>query len=238
MVECFVISLNGARFAEFCRRNEATGIDFKHFEALDGAALSHLPNGVASLGANYSMPAIGAALSHRELWQQCLSRGEVIAVFEDDAWLRQDFEAQLDTLLQRASGWDVMLFGCNTNTGIELAVTPHVSLRGGFTVAYPQPEHLAEFSKMRDAVELCRVLLALGICGYAVTPRGAGQLLRYCFPLDNRPIRLAVTGRRIRAYGIDCMMADAYPKMRALLCWPPLVMTPNEQRGSQIQGNS
>ena len=101
------------------------------------------------------MQAIGAALSHRELWQQCLSRGEVIAVFEDDAWLRQDFEPQLDTLLQRAIGWDVMLFGCNTDTGIELAVTPHVSLRGSFSVAYPQPEYLAEFTKMRDAVELC-----------------------------------------------------------------------------------
>jgi glycosyl transferase, family 25 len=175
------------------------------------------------------MPAIGAALSHRELWQQCLLRGEVIAVFEDDAWLRQDFEPQLDKLLQRASGWDVMLFGCNT---------PHVSLTRSFSVAYPQPEHLAEFTKMRDAVELCHVLLALGICGYAITPRGAERLLRYCFPLDNRPIRLAVTGRRIRAYGIDCTMADAYPKMRALLCWPPLVMTPNEQRSSQIQGNA
>jgi glycosyl transferase, family 25 len=238
MTKCLVISLDVQRFSTFCKRNEATGIDFVHVRAVDGAALSHIPNGVVSLEANYSMPAIGAALSHRNLWRECLSRGEVTAVFEDDAWLRQDFEPRLDTLLKRATGWDVMLFGCNTNTGIELAVTPHVSLRGSFTVAYPQPEHLAEFSKMRDAVELCRVLLALGICGYAITPRGAERLLRYCFPLDNRPIRLAVTGRRVSAYGIDCMMADAYPKMRALLCWPPLVMTPNEQRSSQIQGNS
>jgi GR25 family glycosyltransferase involved in LPS biosynthesis len=69
-----------------------------------------------------------------------LSRGETIAVFEDDAWLRHDFERQLDTLLQRANGWDVMLFGCDTDTGIELAVTPHISLTaarasGGIYVA-------------------------------------------------------------------------------------------------------
>ena len=185
------------------------------------------------------MRAIGAALSHRGLWQQCLSRGEVLVVFEDDAWLRHDFGPQLEALLRRAGEWDVMLFGCNMDTDIELAVTPQVSLTGSFSVAYPQPEHLAEFTKMRDAVELCRVLLALGICGYAVTPRGAERLLlQYCFPLDNRPLRLTVTGRRVRAYGIDCMMADAYPKMRALLCWPPLVMTPNEQRSSQIQRNA
>jgi glycosyl transferase, family 25 len=238
MTECLVISLNGPRFSAFCGRNEATGIDFKQFHAVDGAALSHIPNGVVSLESNYSMPAIGAALSHRELWRQCLSRGEVLAVFEDDAWLRQDFEPQLDRLLQRAGGWDVMLFGCNTNTGIELAVTPHISLTGRFSVSHPQPEHLAEFTKMRDAVELCRVLLAVGICGYAITPRGAERLLQYCFPLDNRPLRLTVTGRRVRAYGIDCMMADAYPKIKAFLCWPPLVMTPNELRSSQIQGNA
>ena len=235
MTECLVISLDAARFSAFCKRNGATGIEFKHFYAVDGAALSHIPNGVVLLGANYPMPAIGAALSHRGLWQQCLSRDEVIAVFEDDAWLRHDFERQLNTLLQRASGWDVNLFGCNTDTGIELAVTPRLSLRGNFSVLYPQPEHLAEFTKMRDAVELCQILLAFGICGYAITPQGAERLLQHCFPLDNRPLRLAVSGRRIRAYGIDCMIADAYPKIRALLCLPPLIMTPNEQRSSQIQ---
>jgi glycosyl transferase, family 25 len=235
MTECSVISLDPQRFLTFCKRNETTGIDFKHFHAVDGDALSHIPNGVVLPGANYSMLAIGAALSHRTLWQECLSRGEVLAVFEDDAWLREDFEPQLDTLLERTGGWDVMLFGCNMDTGVELAVTPHVSLRGSFSVAFPQSEHLVEFTKMRDAIELCRVLIAFGICGYAIAPRGAERLLRYCFPLDNRPVRLAVTRREVSAYGIDCMMAAAYPKIRALLCWPQLVMTPNEQRSSQIQ---
>jgi glycosyl transferase, family 25 len=235
MTECSVISIDIRHFSSFCRRNAATGIDFKHFHAVDGAALTHMPNGVVLPGANYSMRAIGAALSHRTLWQECLSRGEVLAVFEDDAWLRHDFEAQLQTLLQRVTGWDLILFGCNMDTGIELAVTPHVNLRGSFSVAFPQSEHLVEFTKMRDAVALCRVLLAFGICGYAITPRGAEHLLRHCFPLDNRPVRLAVSRREVSAYGIDCMMADAYRKIKALLCWPQLVMTPNEHRSSQIQ---
>jgi len=76
-----------------------------------------------------------------------------------------------------------------------------------FSVAYPQLEHLAEFTKIRDAVELCRVLLAFGICGYVIGPRGADRLLPHCFPLDNRPVRLAASTRRLRAYGVDCMIA-------------------------------
>ena len=217
MAECLVIGLDEQHFSNFCKRNEPTGIDFKTFPRRQRrSAGSHTKRcGFAWSGLLNA--------SDRSGWRQCLSRGEVLAVFEDGARLRDDFETQLQTLLQRVTAWDLILFGCNMDTGVELAVTPHVSLNGRFSIAYPQLEHLAEFTKIRDAVELCRVLLAFGICGYAIGPRGADRLLPHCFPLDSRPVRLAASARRIRAYGVDCMMADAYPKIRALLCWPPLV---------------
>ena len=123
MAECLVIGLDEQHFSNFCKRNEPTGIDFKTFPRRQRrSAGSHTKRcGFAWSGLLNA--------SDRSGWRQCLSRGEVLAVFEDGARLRDDFETQLQTLLQRVTGWDLILFGCNMDTGIELAVTPHVSLK-------------------------------------------------------------------------------------------------------------
>jgi hypothetical protein len=81
MTECFVISLDGPRFSTFCRRNEATGIDFKQFRAVDGAALSHIPNGVVSLGANCLMPVFGTRrFSHLVSIARIIRIGSVVGL--------------------------------------------------------------------------------------------------------------------------------------------------------------
>lgn len=51
--------------------------------------------------------------------------------------------------------------------------------------------------------------------------------------MDNRPVYIDVENRSFAAYSIDCMMVSAYPSIGAFMCFPPLVMTPNDQTTSQ-----
>ncbi len=51
--------------------------------------------------------------------------------------------------------------------------------------------------------------------------------------MDNRPVYIEPENRSFPAYSIDCMMITAYPQMDAFICFPPLVMTPNDQATSQ-----
>ena len=94
--EYHVISLNGDKFADFCRRNSRAALSFRHFVAVDGAKLTDSPQALGLLApgiANYSGGALGCAMSHRALWQQAVSSGKTIAIFEDDAVVRHDFAA-------------------------------------------------------------------------------------------------------------------------------------------------
>jgi hypothetical protein len=120
------------------------------------------------------------------------------------------------------------------NTTIELNISPDIDLAARFSVRFPSAKHLGVFAKMTEPVALCRLRLAFGTAGYAVTPKGAALLTEKCFPLDNRPIQVRIEKRSIRAFSLDSMMTDVYPTMRAYLCLPPLVMTPNDPATSQV----
>lgn len=235
---CFVISLSTDQFAAFCSRNAPAGTTFEHFTAVDGRKLASLPPGILADGVRYTPGNVGLAISHRTLWDICISRDEIIAVFEDDAVLRHDFNAQVAALLpQRAQptprSWELLLLGCNMDTAIELGCTPGIDIGLIFSAMYPKPDHIRAFARSNDPINLLPLRLAFGTCGYLITPAGATRLQRHCFPMDNRAIVQHVERRTVPATGIDGMMISAYPTMAAALCLPPLVMTPNDKSTSQ-----
>jgi glycosyl transferase family 25 len=234
----FVISLSIDQFAAFCARNASARTTFEHFRAVDGRKLESLPPGILADGVRYTPGNIGLAISHRALWDICIARDEVVAVFEDDAVLRHDFNAQVAALLvQRARpdarGWDLLLLGCNMDTAIELGCTPGIDIGVVFSAMYPKPDHIDAFVRSNDPINLLPLRLAFGTCGYLITPAGAAHLKQHCFPMDNRRIIQHVERREVNACGIDCMMISAYATMAAALCLPPLVMTPNDKSSSQ-----
>ncbi len=233
--KCFVVSLTSDKYSDFCARNKGTGIRFHHFNAVDGSKLTdigNIPDILAKGARGYSKGAVGCAMSHLSLWKQCVSSKENMLVFEDDAYLRHDLNSQYEMLLKRHS-WELILFGCNTDSLLQLAFIDGVDFFGEFTVRYPEASQLSEFVRNNDEVGLVRLKLAFGTCGYAITPQGAEKLLQKCFPMDNHPIYIRSENRWFSAYGIDCMMASAYAHIRSFLCFPPLVMTPNDLKKSQ-----
>lgn len=232
----FVISLTDTQFADFCSRNRGPGIPFRHFVGIDGSKITKRSqvDGVLADGATgYSRGALGCAMSHLALWKTSVSSGENVAIFEDDAFVRNDFLAQYESLLASQKAWDLILFGCNTDTIVSVPYGGGIEFTGQFSTLYPTAQQLAAFAGSAEDVSLVRLKLAFGLCGYAVSPRGAETLIRRCFPLDNRPVHIEPENRSFPAYAIDCMMASVYPDLRAFVCFPALVMTPNDQATSQ-----
>ena len=243
LFDCFVINLKRQpeRLHTFRQRNNSLGINIHHFEAVDGAqsaAVDVLDRIVARGAVNYGKGPIGCAMSHLALWRLCVERNKPLVVFEDDSIIRHDLKAQLIALTERVVDWDFILLGYNTDCPLDASIAPGLDFYGMFPVRYPTAEQLAGFAQSSYPVGLAQLNLALGTCGYAVAPTGAEQLIRHCFPMDNRPVHSRAAGQAFWAYGIDCMMATVYKTIRAFICVPPLVMTPNEQKTSTTKGYS
>jgi glycosyl transferase, family 25 len=238
--DCFVISLEdeSKRLAQFRARNKPTEIVINHFKAVDGSKLENIGDMRSILGEgahNWTRGSVGCAMSHLALWKECVSRKRKFVIFEDDAYLRYDFSSQLQGLFERYKDWDLILLGYNTNTIIELGISPGINFAGQFSVPFPNSVHLNEFVRVTDPVALLRLKIAFGLCGYVVTPKGAKLLIEKCLPLDTRAIYIPPESRSIYANGIDVMMVSVYSDMRAYLSCPPLVMTPNDPKTSQIR---
>ncbi len=231
-----VISLNEGLFTTFVDRNSATGIAFRHFAGVDGKTITSRSQtrGILAEGATrYSPGAVGCAMSHAALWKQCASSADNFVIFEDDALLRDDFVNQYHALLASQRSWDVIFFGCNTDTIVSVPYAGGIDFTGQFSALYPNPGQLAAFAKLTDAATLLRLKFSFGPCGYVISPAGARKLIEKCLPMDNRPVHIEPENRSFPAYSIDCMMIAAYSQIDAFMCFPPLVMTPNDQATSQ-----
>jgi GR25 family glycosyltransferase involved in LPS biosynthesis len=175
---------------------------------------------------------LGAALSHRSLWEQAArsSAEDVLVVLEDDAEVCPQFGAQLRRVLERAEKrkpWDIVHLGFNTDAPLTIRLDcPRLEVRltcqendhpiglgAPFAVSWPE-------KPQEEEILLARVLDIHGICGYAVSTRGARRLLEACFPLTATSIDGTIS-RETRAGRVQAWMA-----------FPPLVLSANDYADS------
>lgn len=237
LFDCFVINLKRQpeRLHAFLAQTNPSGIDFNRFEAVDGETidLAEVEGRIIVKGpAPPTRGMIGNAMSHLALLRRCAGQTKNFLVLEDDAVVRHDIKTQFGSLAEQMEGWDIILLGYNTNVPLELTVSPGIDFGGLFSARYPTPQQLSDFAFSTNPVALHRLVIAMGSCGYAVTPKGAQILIDNCFPMDNRPVSFRSTRAVWPAASLDAMMATAYCKMQAFACFAPLVMTPNDQATS------
>jgi len=174
---------------------------------------------------------LGAALSHRSLWEEAArSDDDVLVILEDDAQVCPQFGAQLRRVLELAKNrepWDLVHLGFNTDAPLTIELdSPRlevqllcqqdgrpVGLGAPFKVSWPDKPHEGEML-------LARVLDIHGICGYAVSARGARRLLEACFPMTATSIDGTIS-RKTRE-GL----------LQALIAIPPLVLSANDHADS------
>lgn len=246
--DCYVISLARAphKLASFIERNSGTGLNFRAFEAVDGALLEPrecFRDGLIRRGArSYARGTLGVAASHRALWQRAVAGRTPLLIFEDDVHCRSDILVQLERAVGLLSNWDILLLGYNTDAVLEFDMLPWCSFGGFFSQLYPTPENLAEFTRTRSEVRVFRLKNAFGMCSYLVSPEGAEKLLAEVFPLDNREVtipynRFLYGTERFLCRTFDMNVNSLYRRIGAYTVVPPLALSPNDKSTSSTIGS-
>lgn len=220
---------------------DASGFPWRRVDGVDGGQLGTEELIARGIIARDGLPEeyephtwghLGAALSHRALWEAASEAGEddVLVILEDDAQVCPQFGAQVRRVLELAKArepWDVLHLGFNTDAPVTIRLdSPRMEIRlicqengrpitAGVPFAVSWPE-----SPREGEMLLARVIDIHGICGYAVSTRGARRLLEACFPMTATSIDGTIS-RQTRE-GL----------LEALIVIPPLVLSPNDHAAS------
>jgi GR25 family glycosyltransferase involved in LPS biosynthesis len=238
--EAYVINLERTpeRLAAFLKQNADCGIDFRRFEAADGAAIGDdeaVRINLIKRGTTWRTAAtIGVALSHRNLWEATVAEDRPRLVFEDDVFVRTDARAVVAPVLAGLGKWDIVLLGYNTDALVEFNVAGDFDMSGLFTVKHPNAAQLARFVRSRNPANPFRLRHAFGISGYAISPAGARKLLARCFPMDNRMIEFKAAQNRFPSFSLDCMMNEIYRAIDAYAFVGPLALPLNDWEASTV----
>jgi len=236
-MENFVINLarEPQKFENFLKLNAGSKIDFRRFDACDGAAVSDaeaVKMMIVTPGTKFTKGSIGCAISHFRLWQQCIEKDAPILVFEDDAAVRSDFNEVFPKLLSGLERWDYFTLGYNTDSILDIEIADGMRSAIAFDPKYPDDKALKDFVRSAKPAAAYRLNNCFGTCGYAISPAGAKRLAKLCFPMNNRTITIAALQRSFPAFNFDCILNDVYRKIDAYAAFSPLVVPKNDRNVS------
>jgi GR25 family glycosyltransferase involved in LPS biosynthesis len=236
-----VISLERTpqRFEQFLAWNFDQG--FERFVAFDGSKLvveDCIRQGLISASNRYVAGALGVALSHVTLWQNCVTENRPFHIAEDDIILRTDFRVASAKLLETVRAWDIVLWTHNFDWPVKVTPSPGA---GPAVIKYDDPCKIIDPSAFRSATSpsvLLPLVSAASLACYSISPTGAKKMLSACLPIGDRMAEYAVRADTgwINT-GLDVEMSRHYAKQNAFLAMPPLALAQNDHETSTIRGN-
>lgn len=228
----FVISLKRTpeRLEEFRRQN--LNFEAEIFDAIDGNSVDRdflLSNGIIteSIKNRYTNGAIGVALSHRDLWKQCMESNQPITVIEDDAFLAKNFETIVESNTYD-DGWDFIFWGSNLDQCVGVHLIPGIVYSEFKTHQDQLISNIWQFRSLNIQSVLYRCSFAVGLVCYSISPKGASYLLNNVFPLRDYQ-------RPYLNFGIDHSVLEELQNITAWYSIPPLALTKNDQNTSTVQ---
>jgi hypothetical protein len=231
-----VINLNRTpeRLREFRRINH--WFSFERFEAIDGklvdrTKLVELNLMTLPTSKRYTDGAVGVAMSHRALWQECIESNESFTIIEDDAYLNPDIKSIIEKYTDN-DNWDFIFWGSNLDQWMGIELIP------GITTAHVTFDHplllknINQITKIKiENPVLYRCYWGVGLVCYSINPKSAKYLLDVIFPLkDYFDFR--------DNFGIDNSIIEELQNMKSFMCMPPLVLTKNDRLNSTIQNKT
>jgi GR25 family glycosyltransferase involved in LPS biosynthesis len=240
-VDWLVISLRRTpeRLAAFSAINGHLGLPIETMEAVDGQTLDRGDldrDGIIAADSPWGAGTIGASLSHRKCWEHAVETGRPVGIFEDDIYLRHDFvDRAQQAFAALPADWDLVHFGFNTDSVLNVEMLPDCLLEGRFSVDYPSHGDCLRFTRGTGHVALAKLHNLFGRCAYAVSPKGAQRLIEGCFPLNMRAVGVPglPTGLLFPHSG-DGVMNGLYREMSAYVCLPPIAMPANDKAASTV----
>ena len=178
---------------------------------------------------------IGCALSHINVWQECRRIGEPFLVFEDDVLLSNNFRSCLSSLmLSLPESWEFCLLGWNHDSCLQWEWGSGCSCTALFQPRYPDQERLQLALNESFEPKFYRLISALGLAGYVISPSGASRLLEWVFPLRSIPINIPELPVR-ECFSLDGQLNSLYFNFNAFVCIPPIAIGANDQDQSLTQ---
>lgn len=233
----FVISLDKTpeRFENFLQVNSKLK-DVNRHTARDGKVESRnllSVHGYMAPDLDYTDGAIGCAMSHIDLWQQCLRDEESMTIMEDDAIAHHKFDDLSEKLItQLPKDWDIVVWGWNFDCPLLLNLLSGVS---SCHISFDQESLKNSWKKYQD-LEFKPVPQPLQYCfgtpGYSLSPTGALKLLKILIPIRNFTMHLCMGDAK--NIGIDVAMNQAYGRMKAFASFAPLVIAQNIKELSTV----
>jgi glycosyl transferase family 25 len=213
--------------------------DFQRFEAIDGAHLETeqlIQEGVIREPLReYTPGALGCAVSHKTLWEYCVSSGEPVAIAEDDGVFNRHFAEKAGKVLaDLPPGWDIILWGWNFDSVLHVEAIPGVKQAVMEFDPRELGPHLSKFQNCHYDVAAVPLIAAFGLVCYSVSPKGAQRLGELCFPLRNEEIPIHAMRRRLLNVSIDVTMNKHYRGLDSYVSFPPLVWTDNDKSTSDV----
>lgn len=219
---------------ESFRRINSHVKNLTRFSAVDGTKIDRealIANGILTrdVSPTYTNGALGNALSHIELWKMAAQSGRPLTTLEDDAIVHRSFdEAAPQVLSNLPSDWDIILWGWNFDAGLIFDLLPGVSACAGKFFEEDLRRGWRNFQDLPIRPQPFRLFAGFGVVCYSVSSNGAKELIKRTLPIRK------VAGKRANS-GIDVSMNDIYSSLNAFVCFPPLVITPNDLSVSTFQ---
>jgi glycosyl transferase family 25 len=234
IMKYFVINLDRCqdRLSKFFNTNEHNE-KIERFRAVDGNKLA-----IESLETrgliqkelrSYSRPALAVALSHGLLWEKCIEINEPISIFEDDAILNNNFFEKSQKVLETLpDSWEFIAWGWNFDSAMQFY------LPGSFSPCitfYSQDElrkNIDSFKTQNFISNAYKLHTLFGAVAYSISPPGARQLKRHCFPIVEKKIFVPALNRDVLNYGFDVAWNEYHCQMESFVCFPPLAVSKND----------
>lgn len=175
----------------------------------------------------FSPRAFAAALSHVALWGNVAQHKTAVHVFENNAVLCANFEAESTRILASLpEDWDFVLWGNTPGATIQFDVLPELALFSGAVQPPYSARGAAALSEMNVTSLAFPLMATQSIAGYAISPSGAEKLIKACVPLTSTSVP-AANGQdgNVAAQTLPQLMSLHYSTMKAYVCVPPLCMT-------------
>ena len=231
-----VINLDRAtrKLEEFEAANRGIAT-YERFAAIDGLKVARdafIANGTFHPDLDYTPGAIGCAISHITLWKRVVASDQPLTISEDDAHFNKDFARfASDAVAKLAGQFDLILWGWNFDSVLCFNLWGISNCAAIFDPSQ-MLNTMDRFKAQSFTPTLYALQRAYGCVCYTISPKGAAFMLEHALPL--RPMEVFFPGlnKNMPNTGIDVVMSGLYPQMRALVSFPPLVLTKHERHRS------
>jgi GR25 family glycosyltransferase involved in LPS biosynthesis len=206
--------------------------DLEWMPGMDGKTLDRdtiISKGLMEPDCGFTAGAIGSGLTHVKLWAKVAQSGQPAHIFEDDAFLCRNFESESDRIIATLPhDWDIILWGNNYDSILEFELLPGITQCVAIFNQDTVRQGIPDFLNMDVSSSPFRLTQTFGICGYAISPRGATRLLERCLPFKSVEVPYVGLGRLLTSTSVDHLMNIHYRDLKAYTTLPPLCLTDND----------